>query len=134
MAVQFSDDVRNAVADAVEVAVGASPFLQIRDGAKPTLPSDADAGNLLAEIPVPANWLADSAAGIKTLLGTWSVNAVAAGTAAHFRLKNNAKTITKMQGSITIAGSGGDMIIDNAGIVIGQLVSVSQYTITTGNA
>jgi hypothetical protein len=39
-----------------------------------------------------------------------------------------------MQGTVTSAGDGGDMEIDNTSIAIDQAVSVNTFTISRGNA
>lgn len=130
--IQFSDDVRNAVANAVESTIGASPTLEIRTGAKPTTPASADTGTLLVSIPVPPDWLTGASVGIKVLQGTWSASAVASGDQGHFRLKQAGAT--KAQGAISLAGGGGAMIANNLTLASGQNVSVSAFTLTAGNS
>ena len=72
--------------------------------------------------------------GSKTKLGTWTGTAVAAGTAAHFRLVDNAGTTCHVQGSITLTSGGGDMTLDNTNIAISQTVTVNTFTLNAGNA
>jgi hypothetical protein len=120
--------------DARETAIGASPKLQIRTGAVPANCAAADTGTLLIEITLPADWLTASAAGLKQKNGTWSGAATGAGTAGHYRIKDNTGATTHMQGTCTATGGGGDMILDNAVIAVSQTVTVNQYDITRGNA
>lgn len=134
MTVQLSVASRNARLDAIETAVGTSPKLQIRTGAQPASCATADSGTLLCEITLPSDWAAAAASGAKAKSGTWSGTGVAAGTAAHFRLKDSAGTTCHMQGSVTITGSGGDMTVDNTSIAVDQAVTVNTWTITDGNA
>lgn len=138
MALQFDDTTRTARAAAIETAAGASPILELRTGAPPATPATADSGTLLCSIPLPADFLAPGAAGVIAKNGTWSGTGGAgagSGTAAgHFRIKNNAGTQCRMQGTVTGTGGGGDMTLDNVSIANGQAVSVATFQITEGNA
>lgn len=114
---QFGDAARNAMADAYETAVGASPFLQVRSGPPPVNCAAADVGTLIAEMPLPSDWLSAAAAGVKSLLGTWQdTSADATGLAGHYRIKNNLKTITHEQDVISEAHA------TNKAYVVGQQV------------
>lgn len=136
MSFQFSDAARNAALDAIEAAIGTSPKLQIRSGALPETTAAADAGALLVEIDLPADWLEDAQTGVKTIKGLWTgtgSEAAGGGTnAGHFRIKNTAGTLTHIQGSITITGAGGDMELDNPNIARNQSVSVTTFTLSAG--
>lgn len=134
MTIQYSTTLRNNQLDQVESTVGVSAKLQIRTGAQPANAAAADSGTLLAEITLPSDWMAAASSGSKVKSGTWSVAAVAAGTAAHFRIKDNAGTTCHMQGSVTATGGGGDMTVDNTSIASGQTVTVNTFTINAGNA
>lgn len=134
MAVQFSDTVRNGIVDGIETSVGTSPKLQIRTGAQPANCAAAASGTLIAEITCPADWLGNAAAGVKTLSGSWTVAAAAAGTAAHYRLMNNAGTVCHEQGSVTMTGGGGDLTLDNTNIAFNQAVTITAKTLTAAGA
>lgn len=134
MAVQLSVAVRNARLDAIETTVSTAPKLQIRTGAQPANCAAADSGTLLCEMTLPSDWAAAASSGTKAKSGTWSGTGVAAGTAAHFRLKDSAGTTCHMQGSVTITGGGGDMTVDNTSIAVDQAVTVNTWTLTDGNA
>lgn len=129
MAIQLSVEVRNAMLDAIETTVGATAKLQIRTGAAPANTAAADTGTLLVEFTLPADWAAAASGGSKSWSGV-PVNgtAVAAGTAAHFRLKNNAGTLCHEQGTVTATGGGGDATIDNTVIANGQTVNLTAWT------
>jgi len=135
MAVKISVTVRNARLDAIETAIGVSAVLKIRDGAPPTNIADADSGTVLATITLPSNWMADAASGAKALTGTWQdADADAAGTAGHFRVYASNGTTQHIQGTVTATGGGGDMTLDNAVIALHQVVNVTTFTLTDGNA
>jgi hypothetical protein len=134
MALQYSVALRNARANAIEATISTTPKLQIRDGAQPANCAAAASGVLLCEITLPSDWLDAAASGAVVKAGTWQGTAVAAGTAAHFRIVDSAGTTCHMQGSVTASGGGGQAIIDNTSIAIGQQVTVTAFTSTEGNA
>jgi hypothetical protein len=136
MAIQLSVAVRNAMLDSVEVTIGASPKLHIRTGAAPADCSQADAGTLLAEMDLPADWMAAAAAGSKAIAnGPWQdLLGNADGVAAHYRIKDSAGTTCHLQGTVTVTGGGGDMQLVNTNIATGQPVSITAFTLNAGNA
>ena len=132
MAFQFSTAARNASLDAIETAIGASPTLELRSGAAPANCGAADSGTVLATMTLPADWLAAAAAGAKALSGSWQDAAAdAAGTVGHFRIKQGATC--HVQGSVTITG-GGDMLLDNPVLAVGQQVAIASFTLNAGGA
>ena len=134
MAVQLSVAVRNARLDTIESTTGTSAKLQIRTGAQPASCAAADSGTLLVEMTLPSDWMAAAASGAKSKTGTWSAAASAAGTAGHWRIKDNAGTTCHAQGSCSGTGGGGDMELDNTSIASGQTVTVDTFTLTDANA
>lgn len=135
MAIQLSVSVRNARADAVETAVGATAMLRIRTGAQPASCATADSGSVLATMTLPSDWMAAAASGAKALLGTWSdTSADAAGTAAHFRIYDSAGTTAHIQGTVTATGGGGDLTLDNVVIAALQNVSITSFGWTEPNS
>ena len=133
MSFQFSAAARNAALDAMETATGASPTLEIRSGAVPANCAAASSGTLLASMALPADWLAAASGGSKSLLGTWQdASADATGTAGYFRIMQGATC--HIQGTITAAGGGGDMILDNTSIAATQQVTVASFTLSAGGA
>lgn len=134
MAIQLSVAARNARLDTFESTVGASAKLQIRSGAQPANCAASASGTLLCEIALPSDWMAAASGGSKAKSGTWSGTGVAAGTAGHFRIVDNAGTTCHLQGSVTATGGGGDMTIDNTSIASGQTVTVNTFTVSDGNA
>lgn len=102
MAMQYGQAAIHARLDAIETTIGVSAKLQIRSGAAPATPATADSGTLLCEMTLPVDYLNAASAGTKTKLGTWSGTGAAAGSAGHFRLKDNAATVTGIQGSVGV--------------------------------
>lgn len=138
MALQASVAVRNASLDAMETAIGTGPTLEIRSGAAPANCAAADSGTLLASMALPSDWMAAASAGAKALAGLWQAAAAAAtGTAGHFRIKQGATC--HFQGTVSqraADGGTGDIQLDQAtaGIVAGQQVTVTAFTLTQGGA
>ena len=134
MTVQQSDTVRNARLDALETAVGASPYLDLRTGAQPSDCAQADAGTELVHMALPSDWLAAASGGSKAKSGTWSGTGIAAGSVGHYRLKNNADSVCHEQGSVTATGGGGDLELDNISIAVSQTVTINTWTYVEGAA
>lgn len=133
MALQYSVAVRDAQNDQMETTIGASPTLDIRTGAPPANCAAAALGTLIATGTLPADWLGASASGLKAKAGTWTVTGNAAagsGTAGgHFRIM--AAAVCHTQGTF---GAGADLVPDNNSIANLQVVTVTAYNITRGNA
>ena len=134
MAVQLSTTVRNARLDTIESTIGTAPLLRMYTGSLPANCATAASGTKLVEITCPADWMANASSGSKSLSGTWSVAAVATGTAGYFRIYDSGGTNCHVQGTITATGGGGDMTLDNTSITSGQTVTVTSFTLTDANA
>ena len=132
MVMQFSDATVHGSLDAIETAIGATPTMEIRSGAKPATCATADSGTLLASFALPADYFSNAAARAKAKLGTWTgtggAGAGAGTNAGHFRIKQGATC--HIQGSITITAGGGDMTLDNISIANGQAFTVNSFTLT----
>jgi hypothetical protein len=127
--------VRNARLDAIETAIGTSAVLKIRTGAQPADCDAADSGTVLASITLPSDWSNAASGGSKTKAGTWQdASADNSGTAAHYRLYASDGTTCHEQGSVTVTGGGGDLTLDSVSITAGQVVTISTWTKTDGNA
>ncbi|GIV45041.1 MAG: hypothetical protein KatS3mg035_2164 [Bacteroidia bacterium] len=132
MAIQLSDAVRNARADAVESTIGTAPILRIRTGSPPANCAAARSGTVLVSITLPSDWLGNASSGTKSKSGTWSATASASGTAGHFEIMDSSGTTCHWQG--TVGTSGADMILDNTSINSGQTVTITTFTWTEGNS
>ena len=132
MTLQLATSTRNAMLDAIETDAGTSAILKIRTGAQPADCGTADSGTVLATLNLPSDWMNAASSGQKTKLGTWQDAAAdAAGTAGHFRLYKNDGTTCIAQGSCGIGS--GDLQLDNTSIAVGQVVTVTAFTLTAGN-
>lgn len=135
MAVAQSTAMRNDIATAYDIYN--SGVLEIRTGAAPG-PNAADGGTLLASIALPADAFTGPATGVLTKNGTWEdASADAAGTAAHFRIKQSGDTggatgaaDQRLEGSVTATGGGGDLTLNNTSIAAGQAVTINTFTLT----
>jgi len=135
MPIQFSVAVRNARLDAFETVTGASAILRVRTGAPPASCAAARTGTVLATVNLPSDWMAAASGGSKALSGTWQdLAADAAGTMGHFEIMDSAGTTCHMQGTVTATGGGGDMIVNNTNVAVGQQFDVTGFTLTDGNA
>lgn len=134
MAVQLGTTLRNARGDQLETTIGTSPKLYIYSGAQPANCAAADPSGLLATINLPSDFLSAASGGVKSLAGSWTTTASAAGTAASWRIKDNAGSVCHMQGTVTATGGGGDLTLDNTSIASGQTVTINTFTITEGGA
>lgn len=137
MALQLSAAARNGACDAIETAVGTAPILRIYTGAAPADVATAATGTVLVEMTLPSDWLAAASNGAKTILGTWQdTSANATGDAGYFRIFNSAGTTGHMQGTVSANGGGGDLQLQQAtvGIVSGQTVTISAFTLTMGGS
>lgn len=134
MTIQLGTTLRNNMIGQYETTAGTTPKLQLRTGAQPANCAAADSGTLLAELTLPSDWMTAASGGAITLNGTWTGTASAAGTAAHYRLKDSAGSVCHEQGSVTITGGGGDLTIDNNVLANTQTVNVTSWTRTQGGA
>ena len=134
MTIQLGTTLRNNMVGQYETTAGTTPKLQLRTGAQPANCAAADSGTLLCELTLPSDWMTAASSGSISLNGTWSGTGAAAGTAAHYRLKDSAGSVCHEQGSVTITGSGGDLTVDNTSIAVSQVVNVTSWTRTQGGA
>ena len=135
MSLQYSVTVRNLKLDAVETAIGTSAVLKIRTGSAPATCAAGDTGTVLATVDLPSDWMDPASSGSKAKAGTWQDTAAdATGTAAHFRIYASDGTTCHVQGTVTLAGGGGDMTVDNTSFATGQTFTINSFSITAGNA
>lgn len=130
---QFSVSVRNAALDALVAHIGASPTLQIFSGAPPVDTDAADSGVLLASGVLPAAWMLPASNGLKVKATGWpDLAPVASGTAGHFRIRQGG--VCHIQGIVSVAGAGGDMVLDDAELAIGWLFAVNKFDLGVSGA
>lgn len=135
MTIQLSVAVRNARLNAIENAIGTSAIVKIFSGSIPANCAAADAGTVLVEFDLGSDWASDAASGSKSFSGTpLSATAGDTGTAAFYRVYASDGVTCHMQGTVSAAGGGGDMTIDNVAINSGQTVSITSWSLTDNNA
>lgn len=135
MTIQFSVEVRNAMLDAIETTMGTSAKLQMWTGTPPANCAAAATGTKLVEISLASDWAAAATSGSKSLSSLPLVTTgLANGTAGYYRFTNSAGTTCHEQGTVTAAGGGGDIIVDNPVMVSGQEVQVVAFTKTAPGA
>lgn len=137
-ALQYSVQVRNAKLDAVETSIGTVPIIEFRTGAPPANCGTVASGTVLAQAALPSDWLAAAAAGVKGKNGAWTFNILAGVVGlviGHFRIYDSGSpSACHMQGTVTLTAGGGDMTVDNTNVSAAQVVTVTQFDLTAGNA
>ena len=131
MAFGYLEALRHTMLDAITTQAGASAKLRIYSGTRPA--TGGAVTTLLAELVCSATFAPAAAGGVLT------VNAVAddssadgTGTATWFRLVQSDGTTHVLDGDVGTSGS--DLNLDDVSIVAGDVVAVSSWTITEGNA
>lgn len=129
MTFQVADFIANAMLDAYETAIGASPVLRLRTGAPPANLAAASIGTVVATMTLPADFMASAAARAKALSGTWEdLSADNAGTVGHYEIVKADTTTRCEQGTVTATGGGGDMTIDNIVVAATQKITVTAFS------
>jgi hypothetical protein len=102
---QFAESLCDAMLDAWETNIGASPTLRIYNGQTPANCAAADVGTEIVSIPLPSDWMSAASGATKEMLGSWTATAGAANTTnpLHYRIKRSGGSCA-MQGSVTQDG------------------------------
>lgn len=122
----------DAVVDRADLGTGtATGKLRIYSGAQPADADSAPVGTLLLEADManPAFGAANSSGTASMSGGTRTGTGAAAGTAQSFRVINR-DGATVFDGAVSMSGGGGDLILDNTNIAIGQTVNITALTYT----
>lgn len=129
MATTISAGAANAAVDAITALLNGG-HIEIRTGAQPAGPGAAATGTLLGTLTLSATAFGTASGGTATANAiTGDTSADASGTAGWFRGYTSASAGV-IDGAITATGGGGDMELDNTGIVAGGTIDVSSWTIT----
>jgi hypothetical protein len=127
--IQFEQGLAHAMLDAMETNIGASPVLTLRSGAQPGTCGAADSGTLIATIAMAADAFSNAASWAKAIgAAIQDLSADGGGTLGHWRIKTSGGT-TKLQGSITATGGGGDMTVDNTTVTATQQIDVTSFAV-----
>jgi len=137
MATRINTSVRNACANAVTATADAGPgpaYVEIRTGAQPATPATAASGTLLGTLTCSDPSFGAASNGVISAAAiTGDSSADATGTAGWYRLYDSTGAAC-VDGTVTAAGGGGDMIINNVSIVAGGTISITSWTITMPGA
>ena len=133
MTIKYSTTLRNNRLNILDGAFN-SGKLRIYSGAPPASVDDAATGTMLVELSLPSTAMAPASGGTKSKAGTWSGVAAASGNAGYFRLIDTTFNFATIQGTVGLAGSSPDLIVDAVAISNGQAFSVTSFTITAGQA
>lgn len=135
MAIQLSVTARNNRLDSIQTTSGSSSVLKLVTGSVPANCAAADPNTVCSIISLPSNWMAAASAGQKAMLGTWQdPSAVGTGTVAHFRIYDTSGSTCHIQGTVTATGGGGDMTLNSTSVSPTQVVNITGFTLTDGNA
>lgn len=126
MAIDLKNVTANNLLDNFDTLFPAGAILDISTGAIAGA-ENADTGTKLASVVLPATPWGAAASGSKAKNGTWSVAAIAAGVAGHYRLRNVADT-HRIEGTVTATNGGGDCTLDNTNIAVNQTVTVNTFS------
>lgn len=119
----------NAIVDLVDGGSGAG-YVQIRSGAPPTAPADANGGTLLATCPMSDPAFGNASTGVATANAiTSDTTADASDDAGHFRIFDSDNNCI-MQGTAGEAADTPDMVFDDKSIVAGGTVAITSMTVT----
>jgi hypothetical protein len=134
VAIQYKISLINDRLNLLLTDAGNAAVFRIYSGSMPANCAASATGTKLTDDALPTTWMGSSSAGVVSKSGTWTLNGVAAGTAGYFRILDSGLAATYMQGTVTATGGGGDMTLDNAVIASSQVITVSVFQITGGNA
>lgn len=128
MSFQISDKVRNAQADGIMDALDTGT-IELRTGVQPTLITDPATGTLIATLTLLSPAAPAASGGFATASLPVLVTSTVAGTIGYARVKDLAGN-TMIDGTVTEAGGGGDIIISEIIIAIDDVVQLISFTVT----
>lgn len=137
LSTKISAGARSAACDAIVDLIdgGASAgYIQVRTGAPPTNPGDANSGTLLATLTMSDPAFGSASTGVATASSiTSDSSADASGDAGHFRVFDS-NNVCILQGTAGNSGDTPNMVFDNKSIVAGGVVACSAFTVTVPQA
>lgn len=133
MVTRIPNNVRSAMADAAVDLIDAGPgagTVQIRTGGQPATAGAAASGTLLGTLTLSDPAFGAAVNGVATAGAvTGDSSADATGTAGWYRVLDSTGA-TVMDGAISEAGGGGDMILDKVTVIAGGTISITSWTVT----
>ena len=131
MAIGLKATTRNSRLDAITTDAGNAALLRIYDGTRPS--TGGSATTLLAELVCGTPFAAGASLGVLTANAISNDAAAnATGTASWFRIVRSDGTTHVLDGNVGTSGS--DLNLDSVSITINQVVSVTGFVLTEGNA
>lgn len=127
MAISIGTALAQAMAAAAATDIGAGATIELRTGAKPATVATAASGTLLGTVAISGSFSATGA--VLTSADPAAVAVVASGAAGYFRVKTSGG-VAKIDGTITEAGGGGDMILDDVDLISGGTVNLGVPSFT----
>lgn len=133
MATRLTNGSRSAMIDALvdRADAGSSAgTVQIRTGAQPASADSAATGVLLGTLALSDPAFGAAVNGVVTANAvTGDSSADAAGDAGWYRVLDSTGA-TVMDGSISTAGGGGDMIVASTAVYVGSAITITSWTVT----
>jgi len=127
---QLSTTQRTSRITTLTTNIGSTAKLKIYTGSAPGV-ANSSTGTLLSTINLPSTaWTVSS--GVATLSGTWQdTSGAASGTPGYWRITDSTGATIYLEGTAGV--SGGELSFTTT-ISLGGTVTVSQFTLTEGNA
>jgi hypothetical protein len=104
-------------------------FLDLYSGSIGSTPEDTSKGTLLVTMKLPMAAFGTAVNGVLTLAGQWFGTCVVAGTVTWGRFRDNGNT-TYLVVTVTGTGGGGEIVMANPSVLLGQVVEVTAFTYT----
>jgi len=133
MTMGYSTAIRNAGLNEIITQIdkgGSSGHLHFYAGAQPA--TGGPDTLMLAELVMSAVSFAAASGGEIVANAIAPTTALATGTATWFRIDDSAENFA-IDGTVGLAGSGADLILDNVDFVLGATVTQDSLTIVAGN-
>jgi hypothetical protein len=111
-------------------AGAAAGKIRFYSGAQPASANDAASGTLLAESALPDPAWGAAVNGVKTLNDPVSDTVDTAGTVGWARILDS-NNVTVLDVSVTATGGGGDLIVSNAVLAVGQPIDIQNNVTLT---
>ena len=130
--IQLSIAARNAKLNAMDEFMSGGSLLRIMSGVIPINCKEKDTGLMLAELKLYSGFMQKAAEAVKENTNEDELIAIESGYANYFRFVNN-QNECNMQGTISIEGGAGDMIVDRTSITKNQKIIVLSISMFEGN-
>ena len=125
---KLSNAAVSAAVDAVTAQVDGGTLVMYT-GSAPATVDDAPTGTVVASLTLSSPAFGAASNGVATANTITSATASNSGTVGYFRLRTSGGS-ARIQGTVTTAGGGGDLILGTTAITAGETVSVTSLTYT----